>query len=519
MHWLSKVADEVERRVQSGEILVESGISPSGSYHMGYLREIITCDAIVLVLQRRGRQAKHVHFVDDQDGFRKVPKNLPDEYEKFLGKPLCDMPAPDNSGQSYADFSLKPFLNSVNALGIKMEVVRSHEKYREGYFVPAIELVLAQIETVRQILEEVSGRKLGAEWSPIQVNEEGYLKKRPFVSIDTSSKSIRYLDKDGQEQTTNYDKGQVKLDWRLDWPARWWLMSVEVEPFGRDHATKGGSYDTGKALMDNVFKAKAPLPLPYEFINRAGESKKMSASAGNGIMMGEVVQVLPPEVIRFFILRSSPDKTLYFDPHAGVAKLIDDYAVLLAKKDKAEEEKELIKLCEHGVEQTVSSIPFTHLVSSYQAASLDKDRTIEILSRTPEYSEAAKDEAETIRKQLDFIAGWLNSGWAPEEIKFSIEENIAHLENRFSDEEKKYLNRLAVKIAEAPEHADGEWFHKAIYTIKESMNLQPQQVFKPLYVALINKESGPRAGWFLSDLNRSPDRGNDWLVNRLRLES
>src|SRR3954469_14166460 len=100
MQWLKAVLDEAERRSPEGEILVESGISPSGSYHMGYLREIITCDAIVAGLKHRGRQARHIHFVDDQDGFRKVPRGLPEEYSKYLGRPLFDMPAPGNSSGS-----------------------------------------------------------------------------------------------------------------------------------------------------------------------------------------------------------------------------------------------------------------------------------------------------------------------------------------------------------------------------------------------------------------------------------
>ncbi len=116
MKWLNTIVDEALRQHPEGEIIVESGISPSGSYHMGYLREILTCDAVVIELQRRGRKARHVHFVDDQDGFRKVPAGLPDAYSQYLGKPLCDMPAPDDSGQSYADYCLQPFLNSVTAL-------------------------------------------------------------------------------------------------------------------------------------------------------------------------------------------------------------------------------------------------------------------------------------------------------------------------------------------------------------------------------------------------------------------
>ena len=70
MNWLNQIADEVEARFPEGEILVESGGSPSGTYHLGHMRELVTCDAILLELRRRGRQAKHIYFVDDLDIFR-----------------------------------------------------------------------------------------------------------------------------------------------------------------------------------------------------------------------------------------------------------------------------------------------------------------------------------------------------------------------------------------------------------------------------------------------------------------
>jgi lysyl-tRNA synthetase class 1 len=511
MNWLNKVVDEVIKAKPEGEIIVESGISPSGRYHMGYLREILVCDAIMLELKRRGRAAKHVHFVDDQDAFRKVPAGLPEDYQKYLGRPLCDLPAPDDSGQSYADYLLAPFLDSLKALGIEMEVIRSHQKYNQGFFVPAIELVLSQINGVRDVLETVSGRQLDEQYSPIQVNEEGYLKKRPFKGIDTDTKTIHYLDKNGQPRQTGYQAGQVKLDWRLDWPARWWLLKVDVEPFGRDHASKGGSYDTGKALMAKIFKAPPPLPVPYEFINRAGETKKMSASLGTGIEMSEVVKVLPAEVIRFFVLKAPPSKTLYFDP-VHVAQLIDEFAELLTKEPKSDEEKQLIALATHGVESTISSVPFTHLVASYQAAGRDADKTLQIIGRT-EHAAVLDKQAGTIKKELAFIDQWLEK-WAPEDVKFDLQADIAALS--LNDQEKAYLAQLAAKIAAAPAEVDGEWFHKAIYEIKESQNLTPQQVFKPLYQALIGKDSGPRAGWFLNDLYI---QDKDWLIKRLKLEA
>ncbi|PJE65620.1 lysine--tRNA ligase [Candidatus Saccharibacteria bacterium CG10_big_fil_rev_8_21_14_0_10_47_8] len=509
MQWLNKIIDEIITRHPEGEIIIESGISPSGSYHMGYLREIITCDAVKQELERRGRRARHIHFVDDLDGFRKVPTNLPADYKKYLGKPLCDMPAPDGSGQSYADYALKDFLDSVDKLGIKIDLARSHEKYREGFFTEAIEKTLQNLPRVRGVLEKVSGRKLEKDWAPIQVNEDGYLKSRRFVLIDTKAKRITYLDADDKEQTTDYCAGEVKLNWRLDWPARWWLLKVAVEPFGRDHATKGGSYDTGAALMKEIFSAPAPLPIPYDFVNRAGDTKKMSASKGNGILMSEVVTVLPPEVARYFILRYSPDKQLFFDPQGGVVRLIDEFAALLAKPGKSEDERKLVELSTNGFENTVSSVPFSHLVASYQASLKDADATLEVVKRT-EHADAVEKEAKVIKAELKFIEQWLFK-WAPEEVKFELAQKVDA--SQFSDEQKQYLNRLADKIVKMLDGADGEWFHKAIYEFKESDNLSSQQLFTPLYRALIGKDFGPRAGWFLSILPR------DWLIKRLRLEA
>jgi len=506
MQWLNKVVEAAMARKPEGEIIVESGISPSGAYHMGYLREIITCDAIINELKNRDRQAKHIHYVDDLDGFRKVPAGLSADYKKYLGRPLADMPAPDSSDQSYADYALKDFLASIQKLGVKMDVVRSHQKYREGFYVPAIERALEASDKVRSILETISGHKLGEEWSPVQVNEGGYLKKRKFVSIDKQAKIITYEDRDGQNQSTGYAKGDIKLDWRIDWPARWWLVGVDVEPFGRDHATKGGSYDTGAALMQQVFKAPAPIPVPYNFINQAGQSKKISASSGGGLSMADAVAILPPEVIRFFILRFPPDKQLSFDPIDGVTRLIDEFAELIQKKPN----DPLVKASLAGIsDPVVSSVPFSLLAESYQAALRDPGKTLEILSRS-EYRDAAAREAGIIKKELEFISGWLDK-WAPEDVKFELAGKVDS--SKFSETEKNYLSRLADSIEKLPENSDGEAYHKAIYAFNESDGFTPQQLFGPLYRALIGKNQGPRAGWFLAMLPR------DWLIKRLRLEA
>src|ERR1700759_3337125 len=110
MQWLDKVADQVMAAHPDGEILVSSGVSPSGVYHVGTLREVLTADAIVLALRQRGRDARHVHVVDDLDPLRKIPAGVDGSYEKYMGMPLCDVPSPDGkAGSSWADYYFKDF--------------------------------------------------------------------------------------------------------------------------------------------------------------------------------------------------------------------------------------------------------------------------------------------------------------------------------------------------------------------------------------------------------------------------
>lgn len=509
MQWLNKIADDLVARHPDGEILIESGSSPSGTYHLGHLRELITCDAILLELRRRGRKAKHIQFVDDLDAFRKVPVNLPADYEKYLGFPLCDMPSPRADEKSMADHFLQGLIDACEILDIEVEYVKAHEKYRSGWYVPAIEKALSHINEARHALETVSGRKLDEHWSPIQIMEGQRLKKRPFVSIDTKAKTLVYKDADGKEQTASYNKGEVKLDWRLDWPGRWWLQKVAVEPSGRDHMTKGGSYDTGVQIAREVYESEPPYPVAYDFINMAGDTKKMSASKGTGLDAVEGAELMPPEVVRYFVLQPAPSKRLYFDPINGVVNLMDEFAAFAAKQDKTEAEQQLWYICTRGQEKerSVSQVPFSHLVASYQASLKDPDTTLKVIERT-EHVDLANKEETIIRAELKFIDTWLQKR-APEDVKFELIDSFDSSE--LGETQKKYLTDLAEKIASAPNDADGEWFHKAIYEFKESSGIPPKELFVTLYKVLIGKDSGPRAGWFLSILPRG------WLIERLKL--
>jgi lysyl-tRNA synthetase class 1 len=236
----------------------------------------------------------------------------------------------------------------------------------------------------------------------------------------------------------------------------------------------------------------------------------MSASKGTGLDAVEASHLMTPEVMRYFVFRSPPLKRLYFDPVNGVVRLMDEFAAFAAKTDRNESEEQLLYIATRGIDhKTVSRVPFSLLVAAYQTALKDPDRTLEIISRS-EYADVAQEDAAVIKAELKFIDAWLEKQ-APEDVKFALSKTVD--EAAFTDLEKQFLSALAEKITDAPQDADGAWFHQAIYDLKDSLNIEPKEMFTTLYRVLIDKESGPRAGWFLSILPR------DWLLKRLRLEA
>jgi len=512
MNWLNKIVDELrEKHDDDSEIVVSSGVSPSGTYHLGTLREVMTAEAVYRELKLRGIKSRHIHVVDDHDIFRKVPVDVDDSFSKYLGMPLCDVPSPDpDKAESYAEFFVSDLRSAAIDLKLDMDFMSGREQYSSGFFTSAIEKTLQSIPLIRNTLEEISGRKLDPAWSPVQVIENGRLKNRAFSSINTEDKTIDYLDTAGEKQTISYASGLVKLNWRIDWPARWWLLGVDAEPFGKDHATKGGSYDTGAVIAKEVFGSNPPLPIPYNFINKTGDTKKMSKSAGDTLTAADLINVLPAEIIWFFILRYGPEKLLFFDTSETLIRLFDEFSELQAKPDKSDQENRLLELCLMGIEEpTVGRVPFTHLYVSYQSSLRDKQKTLDVIART-EYAAVAKEDEQILLKQLDFIDEWLNT-WADESVVFDLIESVDAAQ--FTDEQITYMKDLSVAVAAAPEDADGEWFHKAIYDFKDKTGMKPKELFTTLYNVLIDKDSGPRAGWFLSTLPR------DWLIKRLALES
>ena len=253
--WLDQVVADVTQARPTGKLIVSSGHSPSGTYHIGTLREVMTANAIAWALRRVGREAEHWDVVDDFDAFRKLPADVPESWLKYVGVPLALVPDPQDCHGSYGAHYLEQLNQGLAALGATPDVQLSgYRNYQEGALIEQMVQTLDNLDEVRQILVEVGKRDLEPNWSPVQIlDDDNNLRNRKYTGWNSAQRSVSWVDKVGQTGEAALDSGQVTLAWRLDWPARWAKWGVSAEPFGRDHATKGGSFDTGKVLVQKIF--------------------------------------------------------------------------------------------------------------------------------------------------------------------------------------------------------------------------------------------------------------------------
>jgi len=267
-HWADRMASRI--LAAGGETVVSTGISPSGEIHVGNLRETLTGDALVRAIRARGAAPRFNFVADNFDPLRKVYPFLdPARYAAFVGRPLSDIPCPCDRHPSYAEHYLAPFLASLGELGIEVELVRADGLYRSGLMTPYVVQALESRDRIAAILTELTGKEVGPEWSPFQPLCRGCasLTAARTTAFSGSARTVSYACRCGREETVPIE-GAGKLTWRVDWPARWMALGVTVEPFGKDHATRGGSYDTGARIVREVFGGRAQASACHRFAER-----------------------------------------------------------------------------------------------------------------------------------------------------------------------------------------------------------------------------------------------------------
>src|SRR3989338_1694684 len=105
LHWADQAAERIiKEKGDKASYTVASGITPSGTVHIGNFREIITTDLIARALRSRGKKVRFIYSLDDYDVFRKVPANMPKQelLQTYMRQSIVDVPDPFGKEESYA---------------------------------------------------------------------------------------------------------------------------------------------------------------------------------------------------------------------------------------------------------------------------------------------------------------------------------------------------------------------------------------------------------------------------------
>lgn len=496
-HWADDIADKLAEAPGSQEI--STGISPSGPIHIGNLREVVTADVIYRALGERRRDVGFHYVADNFDPLRRVYPFLDAAtYAPLVGRPLSEIPCPCGGHASYGEHFLQPFLRTLRELKIDVRVYRGDEMYKSGKMTPMITAALKGRETIARILRELTGKEVDSDWSPFDplCPDCGRITTTVVTGFSEREETVEYRCDCGGAGTVPM-AGGGKLTWRVDWPARWKVLGVTIEPFGKDHATAGGSYDTGKRISREVFGSEPPFPVTYEWISLKGHGD-MSSSKGNVISIDQMLEVVPPEVLRYLIVRTLPARSIAFDPGLPLLSLIDEY------DDIESEGRDLraLALC-RASGFGPAGVPFRHLVNVVQMANFDLHQVKEILKR----GGYRVDDDDALRRRIEYAKRWLEK-FAPPEARFILKPSLPPEAGALTADQKRFLAAAADRLR--PGMA-AEEIHQTVYALAGEMApLPPAQAFQAIYLALLGTRRGPRVGWFLAFLD------HHFVVERFR---
>ena len=542
--WADVVADEIEARDPEDPIVIKGGVSPSGVAHVGNVNEVMRGYFVAEVLRERGHEVRQVFTSDDKDPLRKVPRKLANADGEIvglgdvdagalgrnLGKPYTAIPDPFGERESYAAHFAALLRADAERLDVPIEMVSNTELYAEGSFDDAVRTVLSDLDGVREVLGKYQD-KVDDEYVPFNpVCAECGKVTETVVSVDVETETVEYVCTDmdvggdtiegcGHEGTATFRDG--KLPWRLEWPAQWQVLGVDFEPFGKDHAE--GSWPSGVDLARNVFGIDPPVPMVYEWFTLGGEA--LSSSAGNVVTVPELLEVLEPEVVRYFFALH-PKKARDLDIER-IDQLVDRFDRFERAYFGEVDDEELTRFAERAYPFVVGG----HQPDSGGTEPRPVDEVREERVRLP-YTFAAvlgMVEDPAFREQLARDEGHFEEDtpeWAVEEALKRVEKARTWAERtnneydyrlqtdlpdaEFDDDVAAALDDLADFVAEGH---DGEAIQGEMYETAREHGIEVADFFAAGYRLFFDETQGPRLGEFLGELER------EYVVARLRREA
>jgi lysyl-tRNA synthetase, class I len=523
MEW----ADELAARV-SGPQVVNDSKTPSGTVHVGSLRGPVILDVISRALRAAGLPTTLLYGIDDLDPMDAQALLTEDAVEREMGRPLANVPDQAADGhESYARHHAGLFIETFAGLGIRPDrYYWMSEHYAAGDMDPYIRIALDRAGLVREIYRRVANVRHPDSWHPISVICETCGKVGTTIVTDWDGQRVRYECRPdlvtwahgcGTAGWVSPFGGRAKLPWNLEWAAQWSLFGVTIEPCGKDLATAGGSRDRSDAIAREVFEREPPLNLAYEFLNIGG--KKMSTSKGRGASAQQMVEVVPPEQLRFLFVRPRPNQAIEFDPAGtdAIPRLFDEFDRLAAATAGREVRGELppsyetvfrYSLLDPSADVAAEAArfrpPFSHLALLVQVPGVD------VVARMGDEKGAPLDgrEREILDERIGAAGAWLDT-YAPDSARIEVQATLPAAAGDLDERQRRFLASLAAAVeGRAPN--GGETWQSAIFAAAADTGLPARVAFEAIYRAFLDRPNGPRAGWLLASLHR------DFVVGRLR---
>lgn len=513
MHWSEEIAERIiKRNPDKEEYVCATGISPSGSIHIGNFRDIATSYFVVRALRKKGKKAKLLFSWDEFDRLRKVPVNVAavnSDMEKYIGCPYVDVENPfkESDASSYADYFEKEFESSIGEFGIDMDYRHQAEMYRSGKYTKYILEALEKRGQIFDILDRHRTQKAKEgereNYYPVSIYcSECGKDTTKITSLSDDCTKATYECACGHKGTFDFTKDfNCKLAWKIDWPMRWMYEGVDFEPGGKDHASPHGSYDTSKDIAREVFSYEPPIFQGYEFIGIKGTTGKMSGSSGLNLTPGTLLKIYQPEVILWLYSKTEPLKAFDFCFDDGILRQYFEFDKMYnAVKDGTASNAQLEIMYNTTVDgREIETVPMGHLVQLGSVVDFNVKMLETVFEKigTPYKYEQFKDRLERAKYWLEHCA--------PENVNRLRETRNWDVYETLDENGKKEVEALFSFISKGGYDLDE--LNKKLYAIpkevcggeldEKALKALQGTFFKNVYKLLIDKEKGPRLYLFL----------------------
>ncbi len=512
--WPFEEARALLKRVEAAgkdEVLFETGYGPSGLPHIGTFGEVLRTTMI-----RRAFEVisdiptRLVCFSDDLDGMRKVPGNVPNQemLQNHLHMPLTSVPDPFGTHESFGHHNNAMLRRFLDTFGFQYEFISAREFYRSGRFDEVLLRAAERYDDVMKVMLKSLREERQQTYSiflPIHP-ETGRVLYVPMKNVDAVEGTVTFDDDDGREWTLPVTGGNVKLQWKPDFGARWAALDVDFEMYGKEHATNTAIYDR----ICEILGGKKPNHFSYElFLDEQGQ--KISKSSGNGVSIDEWLSYASTESLSYFMfLKPKTAKRLHFDV---IPKMVDEYHQQLrayAGQDTAARlNNPVFHIHGHNVPASTMVVPFAMLLNLASVSGAEeKDKLWGFIRRyAPDASPEANPDLDAtagfaIRYYNDFVKPNRQFRLPNDKERAALEELVFCLQD-----EAAALDVIARKNA-ATGSEDGlpdvdwtsdEFLQTVVFAIGKTHDFEPLRGwFSCLYEVLLGASQGPRFGGFIA---------------------